>query len=527
MAGHPGATRRWFLQLFGGYRLKDASEAQSLAPQEMFLMVVLAVAARPVSRSTLIYLLWDDHGERTLRHRLSQLCLSLRKRLAETPMIVASGDTLSLNRTLVRTDLDQVADDARRGDHDRMMATLDLGFPLPRSWLSWDDRIHGWVIPEFRQHTKQWERSFERLGERFPIATDLGVDEEFGMAVARPRERDIAVETPIHFLIMIRVGLEMERQRGNATGLQLLLGQAKAALSQLHPSSLAYVHFLALFSQRALWDEGTGGGADALAALRGYQNCSDGKTAPEDLYPLLPVLEVEGLLQSPTVAEEVRTSIRASLAIQTERDGPMDCLARARLAIYAQSVGLLTQPESDGTLLLQTSGRVQDRWLLLEFWAHEALRRRDPAQAAVHFRLLLHKAEAAWDYPAIAIATAGLLRLTPDPVPIPEVRRLIHRLPSHIRLPRRERSILGEARRHWTDGAGESTVSLSLPATPLLQLRTPTDAPSPSWTLQPPLRWMDRGHHRRHVFREIRRADAAGAARHDRAKADPGLQVPS
>jgi hypothetical protein len=525
MAARPGTGRRWFLQVFGGYRLKNGARSQPLAPQELFLLVLLAVAAKEVSRSTLIYLMWDSGGERTLRHRLSQVCLSLRRHLGTPDIVLAAGDTLSLNSTLVWTELDEVAHQARTGNSERMMARLDRGFRFPESWMVSDNRIEGWVVRELSHHATEWKRSFEHSGLVFPIATEFNAGEEFSGVVARPKEREPTVETPIHFRTMLWGGLKNERRRGNASGLALVFRLTKDALLQLHPTSPEYWRFLVLFAQRALWAEGTGGGEDALSALEAFREHAGWQTSARDLCEILPVLEVERLLHSPPVARGVAECIRSTL--DGQRGDPLEAAARARLELQAHRAGLGNDRMPRSFTLSDTSGGVEHRWLTLEAMARGAILGADRAGAATLFGVFLKEAEAAGDYPAIALATAGLLNLAPDLVPISRVRMLMHRFPGHVHLPRREYCILAEAWRHWTERAGESTVSLSLATTPILQLRNTTDASTPPRTFQPPLRWVDRGHHRRHVFREIRRADAAGATRHDRAKGDPGVQIAS
>src|SRR5829696_4982292 len=109
------------VQLFGGLSLKGARgpitgpAAQRL---RLALLALLAVHRDGVSRDKLVAYLWPERDSKHGRNLLKQAVHALRRGL-DDEAIVASGDELRLNSSIVQTDVAEFEEALRRGDRAR------------------------------------------------------------------------------------------------------------------------------------------------------------------------------------------------------------------------------------------------------------------------------------------------------------------------------------------------------------------------------------------------------------------------
>ena len=101
------------VHLFGGPHLWRNGVLVALSPLEGALLGIVA-ASEPtgVEGEQLRNLLWSRGTDRQRAHRLSQLTYSLHSRLDGERIIFSQGRRLRLNRSLVRTDFEEVTDQA-------------------------------------------------------------------------------------------------------------------------------------------------------------------------------------------------------------------------------------------------------------------------------------------------------------------------------------------------------------------------------------------------------------------------------
>ncbi len=418
----------WILQVFGGVRIYRNGNAIALAPKEVLLLALLALSVhRRMNRRLLIHLMWDAGREEVLRRRLSQACYSLRHRMRPLNPILSEGDELYLNPDVIRTDLELIEAAARKGDLTTIEEMLTRTLVVPVHWPPDDARVRQWLIPVLTLRSRVLSRHLarypgcERMKEVLRIWWSfadlvLWFSEAHGSRRPVPiaqRAGDFrGVETWRRFLAD---GLTRDLRRGNKAGLARFLSLISRSHALLPAFHRARAGFRALWSLRAHWEEGTGGGRDALHALREQRTNRDPAGMAELLALILPVFEIEGMLGATPwhleIMQEVEGVVRWCPHSRDEKKH--QDLVRALLIRWRLMSGYVRGAAAKRVEVevreLRRRGD-SELWLVCqESLALSALQTDNPSEARRHFSLLLQRAVAVGDRPATAIAVGGLL----------------------------------------------------------------------------------------------------------------------
>lgn len=104
------------LDLCGGPRLRGSDGPFSLSPYQGYALTVVGEAGPGgVDRGHLAWLLWEEDATPASRQRIRQLLHGLRRRTGVDLFAACSTATILLDRSIVRTDLDLVADHLSTG----------------------------------------------------------------------------------------------------------------------------------------------------------------------------------------------------------------------------------------------------------------------------------------------------------------------------------------------------------------------------------------------------------------------------
>jgi DNA-binding SARP family transcriptional activator len=156
------------LRLLGGVILEGPSGPLSgrvTQRRQLALLALLATARTGgVSREKVLGLLWPENSEKQARHYLSDALWTLRDSLGEDA-IVSSGDTVSLNPSVIRSDLATFREALHHGDLAAAVDRYDGPF-LDGFYLSDNRDFEGWVESE-RQHLgSQFANVLESLADQ-------------------------------------------------------------------------------------------------------------------------------------------------------------------------------------------------------------------------------------------------------------------------------------------------------------------------------------------------------------------------
>jgi hypothetical protein len=90
---------------------RSAKLAHSLGRKPRALLAYLVANDRPSSRDELCAIFWPDSEPARSRHSLRQTLVSIRKALGEelADCLITDGDDVSLNPSVIKTDLDEFA----------------------------------------------------------------------------------------------------------------------------------------------------------------------------------------------------------------------------------------------------------------------------------------------------------------------------------------------------------------------------------------------------------------------------------
>jgi hypothetical protein len=461
----------WVLQLFGDVRVHRNGETIRLAPKEILLLALLAMSVeRRLNRQTLINLMWDAGNEQVLRRRLSQACFSLRTRLRPLNPVLSEGDHLCLNPEVIRTELEVVEAAAKTGDLSTIEDTLTRRLVVPVHWPPDDVRVRQWLIPVLTLRSRILSRYLARHPDSQPMTDVLRVWSSFADLVVRLRgfegisrvlhsQRDSEVgdglETWRRFLTRGVIRALKDGNEGGFAQFFTLVSRTRVLLPSPHRASPG---FLGLWSLRAHWEEGTGGGRDALEAMRALRARREMAPMAEMLALTLPVFEVEGMLGATPWHLEIMQEVER--VVIGRSDSPGDAchvnLVRAlvirwRLA-NARLKGGPSRRLRDEIYELQSEGD-DDVWLICqEALALGAFRGGRHDEAGMYFSSLLERAVSNGDVQTIGMAVGGLLSTGTVAIGEPE-RAWFEQTLAGRWLGRRARAFLELGRRRWAQRA--------------------------------------------------------------------------
>lgn len=127
------------------------------------LLAILATGGRAgVSRDRVLALLWPDGDPDKSRHALTQALYHARRALGSDDLIDASGGDLRLDDALVTSDVEQLEEAARRGDH-RRVAELYQGPFLDGFFLSGSAEFERWASEQRQRIARIAADSLEAL----------------------------------------------------------------------------------------------------------------------------------------------------------------------------------------------------------------------------------------------------------------------------------------------------------------------------------------------------------------------------
>ncbi|MEO1092268.1 MAG: BTAD domain-containing putative transcriptional regulator [Pseudomonadota bacterium] len=141
------------LELLGGFRLtREGSQLELASRKAQLLLARVALASsNGVGRETLCGLLWEASGDAQARASLRQALAQVRRACAPlSPPLVATGDSLALDRTCASTDVDDLACTLRQEADASAVATLLRG-PLLDGLVPREPAIGEWLAAERRR----------------------------------------------------------------------------------------------------------------------------------------------------------------------------------------------------------------------------------------------------------------------------------------------------------------------------------------------------------------------------------------
>lgn len=459
---------RLMLRLFGANLLLEDGSPIQVGKKELILLCLLALSAEErVSRTTLINLIWNDGDDPLLRRRLHQICFKLRRRFRPLNPVLSEGEYLRLNRSVVRTDFHRMAEAARLRDMDTIGDLLTMTLTIPVSWSGEDDRVHDWLLPALRVRSELLSRYMRRSGQHHPVNDVLHVWPGFADLVVRMEgssagsvaglklDADTATEGGIEvWRQFLSNGMIRDMQGAHGEGISRLLALVSRSQRLLPLSDLARAQFRALWSLRAHWEEDSGGGRDAIEALREHRPLRRPDLMAPTLNIVLPVLELEGMIGNAPWHLEIMGDVQDVLSTPPESDemARSQTLLRALIARWRLSHGALAGHPAEK--LEQEMEALPDGddpcvWLVRqEALALAATRRKDAAEAKVRYDSMLRKAIEVQDTPAIAVALGGLLAMGAS-IDEGEAGRSLQVLLSKAWIPRRERKLLQDGLSKW------------------------------------------------------------------------------
>lgn len=137
----------WRLKLLGPFDLTRSESPVTLSSSKLSgLLAYLAVADRPVQREEVAALLWGSHFDEQARQNIRQALVRLRKAVGPD-LLISNDNTLSLDSSLLESDIADAERLARTGTVDALQAAANLlqgGFlagidirePLFEEWLT-------------------------------------------------------------------------------------------------------------------------------------------------------------------------------------------------------------------------------------------------------------------------------------------------------------------------------------------------------------------------------------------------------
>ncbi len=142
------------LELFGGPLLRVGDEEVALSPYQTALLAVVGWRVRPVPRSRIIQLLWNDGGEEARRHRLAQLVYSLNRK-SGAPVVGTDSARRVVLAQGVESDAVHFRERLVRGEWPGAERMVESGFarlatPVSDSFEDWVEAVRREILDEVR-----------------------------------------------------------------------------------------------------------------------------------------------------------------------------------------------------------------------------------------------------------------------------------------------------------------------------------------------------------------------------------------
>lgn len=127
-AGDGGSPPILRLELFGGPALWHDRSAVKISPfQAALLSVVFSTGSERVPRAKVQRLLWDDEGDKSVRHRLSQLIYQVNQN-CDAKVLELESEYIRVSRRQVWCDLDEFEELMDASDYEQAYEMFDRGF---------------------------------------------------------------------------------------------------------------------------------------------------------------------------------------------------------------------------------------------------------------------------------------------------------------------------------------------------------------------------------------------------------------
>ena len=212
-------------RLFGPFVLlaRDGTDVTPSGRKARALAAYLLLAGGPVRRERLAGLLWGDRAEEQARSSLRQAIYELRSvATADTSLLAASRSQLSIDRTAVLTDLDEIEAACRAGD---AAAALVLIGPRPSELLAdldgIDPAFDEWLAVERSHRGERRRRHVLDLAGRCLDEGDAASAAELALALLAADGLDEAA---------VRIALEASRRSGDRDMARRVYAQHEEAL---------------------------------------------------------------------------------------------------------------------------------------------------------------------------------------------------------------------------------------------------------------------------------------------------------
>jgi len=172
----------WRLKLLGPFDLTRSENPVTLSSSKLSgLLAYLAVADRPVQREEVAALLWGSHFDEQARQNIRQALVRLRKAVGPD-LLISNDNTLSLDSSLLESDIADAERLARTGTVDALQAAANLlqgGFlagidirePLFEEWLTRERHRFGELSADVLVNLAALELEAGRASEALARAT--------------------------------------------------------------------------------------------------------------------------------------------------------------------------------------------------------------------------------------------------------------------------------------------------------------------------------------------------------------------
>ena len=176
-----------YLRLFGSPSVEagEGSAPTGRATQRHRVALLALLALAPdlrLTRDKLIGYLWPESDAEHARNLLNVALYNLRKTLGEDAF-VSTGDDLTLNAELIRSDVDEFTAAVERGDHSGAVA-LYRGPFLDGFFLSESEAFEQWADRERNRLAAGYDKSLEALAENAESAQEFSKASEWWKARA-------------------------------------------------------------------------------------------------------------------------------------------------------------------------------------------------------------------------------------------------------------------------------------------------------------------------------------------------------
>ncbi len=362
------SDKQFELVTLGGLRLQDGTGAPAAPlakhPRKLALLVVLALARRPVARDVLVEMFWGEQEERRARHSLSDALSEIRQVLGASA-VTARRDTVALAADLPLT-IDAIAFQAACGVNDGSRAIHLYGGPFL-------DGVFVRDAPSFETWSAGERARMEQLflkacAAQVDALAAAGRHEEAGDVAGRwLAAQPLAPEPALALLAALRAPATPTAERAAlaaydqlaarlAREYDMLPDPAVVAVAAEIRTALAAVPADAAFPlsaqggsgrragaarRRATWIWTTGAAAALALTLGAYALRRDARATTSSLRPVVAVLGVRDL-RGDTTAAWIGEGLTQMIAADLARSPAVEIVAPERVR---QATAALTQDD--------------------------------------------------------------------------------------------------------------------------------------------------------------------------------------